>query len=205
MKHFVFLRHAESEKNIKDITGGKGEPLTEKGIKETDLFINYLSGIVDSKCNIICMTSNTKQTIQTAKLISDYFGVEVLINDAFQPIGLGCLDGLTTDEIKKNHPNYYLILRDWRKKKIDVTKLKIDGIESPIVPWKRVINCLYELEDDTTYFIVCTRSIMVLIYNYVNGNEPFSGSYCHHDIKNCGKIVFDYSNKSGVSNVVIDV
>ena len=66
-------------------------------------------------------------------------------------------------------------------------------MEYPMSLWNRVMNFL-----STNYFkekiciVVVTRSIMVLIYNFLKGNHPEHGNYMHYDFENCDRICFEY-------------
>ncbi|MCI8508465.1 MAG: histidine phosphatase family protein [Lachnospiraceae bacterium] len=65
--NYIFIRHAESEKNLRDITGGKGEMLSEYGIKQAEMLLKKLDKYLErmDECNII--SSDVIQAKQTAK------------------------------------------------------------------------------------------------------------------------------------------
>ena len=67
---FLFVRHAQSDKNMKEITGGAGEPLTEKGLKQVhDLYQNYLIKFTHPNPEI--RTNKIVQVHETAYLLSE--------------------------------------------------------------------------------------------------------------------------------------
>lgn len=187
---FIFVRHAESEKNIHDITGGNGAQLTDEGRRQaTALSLALLDVIKGEDVDII--SSNTIQTIQTAKLISNALKRHYWVTDRLKPAGMGVIDGLTKKEVQKKYPQLAEQMEKWRNCELEAIELKIPEMEAPIDFWNRIIDYIKEINNGKIKVIVSTRSIMVLIHNLVSGNLPISGGgYKHITIGNCDTIAF---------------
>lgn len=187
---FVFIRHAESKKNLRDITGGSGEELTERGIKQVyDFSARLITQIKVENCTII--SSNTIQAKQTAKIISNVIGLPLLVTEELKPADMGIVSGLTKQEIHDKFPIIDAQLSLWRNREIEACELSIPGMESPNVFWIRILNYLKSICTGGTKIVVCTRSVLVLIYNYINNNAPTVGNgYKHINIGNCESIAF---------------
>lgn len=191
---YIFIRHAESEKNLRDITGGKGEVLSEHGIEQAEMLLKKLAIYLDrtDECNII--SSDVIQARQTAKEIADFFSKDYSISFEIAPAGLGIVGGMSSKEIKGKYPDIFDLINRWRKQEIEACELKIPGIESPEMFWNRIINFIKALPRDRINIVVCTRSVMVMVANLVRGNTPqLGGKYKHVNIKNCDIVAFKLS------------
>lgn len=187
---YIFVRHAESEKNIRDVTGGKGEKLTKEGMEQAVTLSSFLyEQLKDKELDII--SSDTMQTKQTAKIIADMFKGNYQVTEKLEPAGMGVISGLTKREMEENYPDLYEQMTLWREQKIEAIQLEIPEMEIPTDFWDRIVNFLREINDGKMKILVCTRSIMVLIYNLVKGNRPILGhGYKHVKIENCDTIAF---------------
>lgn len=198
---FIFIRHAESEKNLRDITGGKGERLTDKGQQDAIKFSQHLQTLLRNpqECNII--SSSALQAIETADWIAKQLGKTLIIADELEPAGLGIASGLSGSQIAKQCPDIFDKLKAWRNCEIEACDLSIPGMESPVEFWHRIIYYLLEFDKGTVNVIICTRSIMVLIANLIAGKYPYrGGDYKHVSINHCEIIAFDlYSDKKTFS------
>ena len=189
-KTFVFIRHAESAKNLKDVTGGKGDVLTEAGARSAEaLAKTLLARFPHGRKKVYA--SDTVQTVETAETLARAFGVPFTVESELRAAHFGAFTGLTTQEILERFPQEYVRLDLWRRREIDVTQLKIPDMEDPVSAWERVMAFLSAQEEDAVHFVVCTRSIMVLIINFVQGNRPIAGgNYKHVEVKNCETVAF---------------
>lgn len=195
MTKFYFVRHGESEKNLLDINGGTGMPLTDQGKHQVQKILSHLKEEIGTKEIVKIHTSDTKQTIETSNIIANYFQSEVIIEDRLHPVGLGIIDGYSKEKIENEYPEYAIILKRWNNQEIDVTKFNIPGIEPPDQLWKRMTNFLDDNSDKCVHIIICTRSIMVMIKNFINNNTPHSGKYIHQPIHHCECICFEYNDQ----------
>lgn len=189
---FIFVRHAESKKNVRNVTGGYGERLTEKGIEQAKKLSNILlskNAIISSTPNIIC--SEIIQARQTAEIISDKLNRPLIITNSLAPAGMGVISGLSSDEIISHYPEVLPQLEAWHKKEIEAIDLNIIGMESPIDFWDRVFSYICSLCNNQMNLVIATRSILVLVTNLVNGATPFQGGgYRHYTINHCDTISF---------------
>lgn len=187
---YIFVRHAESEKNIRDVTGGKGEKLTKEGMEQAVALGSFLyEQLKDKELDII--SSDTMQTKQTAKIIADMFKGNYQVTEKLEPAGMGVISGLTKREMEEKYPDLYEQMTLWREQKIEAIQLEIPKMEIPTVFWNRIVDFLREINDGKIKILVCTRSIMVLVYNLVKGNRPVLGhGYKHVKIENCETIAF---------------
>ena len=205
---FIFVRHAESKKNIHDITGGSGEQLTDEGRRQaTALSLALLDIVKDKEMDII--SSNTIQTIQTAELISKVLKKHYLVTDSLKPAGIGVINGLTKKEVQKVYPKLAEQMERWRNRELEAIELEIPEMEAPIDFWNRIIDYIKEINNGKIKIIVSTRSIMVLIYNLVCGNLPIlGGGYKHMTIGNCDIIAFssdaDFKNIKLIKEITSD-
>lgn len=168
--------------------------LTENGILQVQRLIESLKEQIEPTDPIKIHSSDTKQTIETSKIIASNYNMDVSIDDRLHPVGLGIIDGLSKKEIEEKYQKYAIILNQWNNKEIDVTRFTIPGIEPPDQLWSRITDFLDDNSDEFTHVVVCTRSIMVMIKNFINGNTPASGNYTHQSVNHCECVRFEYEN-----------
>ncbi len=195
---FVFVRHAESFKNLKDITGGSGTGITLKGEEQAqDLCQKIKKDFSPTDCVLI--SSDKKQAVLTGKIIEKELGIPLLITDKLHPADMGVINGMSSNDIKEKYPQFYTQLCDWRNNNIEACELIIEGMEPPSCFWKRMEQYLLSLCNGGVKIIVCTRSILVFAYNYAHGKIPFSGGgYKHVSFKNCETLVFSIDSTGAV-------
>ena len=86
---YIFVRHAESEGNLKGIIHGsiKGNPLTKKGIEESKAGIPELKKMGPIDIAFISPLLRTRQTADI--LLGDDFKGEIVIEERIRELGLG--------------------------------------------------------------------------------------------------------------------
>lgn len=191
---FVFLRHAESEKNIIDTLGGAGKKLTPIGVQLAESVAQHLFQFFGTDaCEIIC--SPAAQAVETANLISKRFNRTVTISNALSPASMGVISGLTYAEIQEQYPEISNSLRKWRACEIEACDLSIPGKEPPEAFWDRMLAFLHSHATGGTKIIVTTRSIMVFAKNLLHNNLPQKGGgYKHTDVSYCEIVSFIWDN-----------
>ena len=103
MKTIYFIRHAQSEANLKDILASRQDfPLTEKGRQEAVAIASEFKDIVQLD-RIFCSPLIRAQ--QTAQPIAEAFGLDVEIDKRITEQDLGVFSGMTYAELD-DRPDY---------------------------------------------------------------------------------------------------
>jgi broad specificity phosphatase PhoE len=103
MKTFYFIRHAQSEANLKGILAARQDfPLTEKGRQDADLIASEFKDIAQIG-RIICSPLIRAQ--QTAQPIAETFGLDVETDARITEQDLGVFSGMTYAELD-DRPDY---------------------------------------------------------------------------------------------------
>lgn len=199
----IAVRHGQSNKNLRNVNGGKGEPLTELGKKQVqDVSKQIIEHFKDMP--FVVYASPVVQAIETAEIICDQLkksdGVSliqpegVVVSDELTPIGLGVLSGLSDEEIELNYPEYFESLSKWRKREIEACELCIPGMELETL-FERGKIFLNSIHPNAVNIVTCTRSTFVLLCNLLAGHDYHKGGgYKHIDVKNCGHATFILCN-----------
>lgn len=187
---FVFLRHAESEKNIIDTVGGVGKKLTSRGIEQAEKVARHLFRVFgDNTCEVI--SSPAIQAVETAGIICKYFGCFADVSGQLTPADMGIITGVKEEEIKACFPDISVLFQKWRAGEIEACDLAIPGREPPEVFWGRMISFLNASSDGGVKIIVTTRSIMVFAKNLIQNNLPYrGGGYKHMSVNHCEVVSF---------------
>lgn len=197
---FVFLRHAESEKNISETVGGKGKKLTPLGIQQSEEVAQRLfRSLGTGACNII--SSHAVQAVETADIIAKHFCSTTEVSNALGPANMGVISGLKEADIQMHFPELSEIFQKWRAGEIEACDLTIPGREPPEAFWERMLAFLNHRAEGGVNIIVTTRSLMVFAKNLVRNNHPRKGGgYKHMDVDHCEIVSFIWDN--GVHAVV---
>lgn len=198
---FVFVRHAESEKNLVETTGGPGGPLTSRGIAQVSSFCDRLSlGLSSEARSPRVVSSPSMQALATADLVAAHLGLRASVVPALTQAGMGVTTGLTESEIAAAYPDVSSRIRLWRERRIEACDLRIPGMEDPALFWDRTLAAIRGLTDGRIVIVFTTRSIMVLAANLALGNRPEpGGGYMHVTIGYCDSICIDYVSDDGRS------
>ncbi|MCH5151544.1 MAG: histidine phosphatase family protein [Clostridiales bacterium] len=187
----VLIRHAESDKNIKKIHGGKGEKLTERGVQQTIELSQQLNQCLDCN-NLNLITSSSFHTNATAAILAQQLGITVGKPIIFRPLNLGVADGLSEQELTQRYPEVQRLFEKWRAREIDIKQLKVPQMEPYLDFWQRGLDIIANLPKDRDSLLVCSNSLMILLANIMLGNHPVNTDrYKHITIRNCGLIAFD--------------
>ena len=191
---YTFIRHAESIKNLKDITGGKGDNLTLQGIRQVNDLINYIKD-TDFAREYGLFSSDIIQARETADLIAKGLNISNTVTSELNPASMGVISGLPMSQIEKRYPTIFNQLIKWRKKEIEAIDLDIPGMEKPYDFYQRITSFIHSIDNGDWNILICTRSLMVLIYNITHNRFPIrGGGYRHQDIENCQLISFTIDN-----------
>lgn len=103
MKTIYFIRHAQSEANLKDILASRQDfPLTEKGKQDAAAIAAEFKQIAQLD-RIVCSPLTRAQ--QTAKPIAEAFGLEVETDERITEQELGVFAGMSYAELEER-PDY---------------------------------------------------------------------------------------------------
>ncbi len=183
----ILIRHAQSEKNLKDIHGGNGEALTELGLHQTELLSQKIKDMGARRDNAVITYAPNVQTYQTADIISKNLNIPIRELPSFKPLNLGVVHGLSNVEVKQNYPEVFELLTKWRNKEIEITDLNIPNMESPILFYERGREILNQIFEKKHNIFISTNSLYILLLNILLGNDcSVGGGYKHFDIQNCG-------------------
>ena len=156
------IRHGESVFNKKGIIQGHtNSPLTETGIEQAKLTGLWLKE--NAKITRI-YTSPLKRALQTAEVIAQILGVELILTEEFKEICLGEWEGKSIEEIKE---------KDWGNLRLWYTeplKARIPKAENLIEFRDRVINTflkIIEKEKEGEIAIVSHGGVISVIIAYI--------------------------------------
>ena len=89
MNKIYIVQHCQSEHHVNELTGGWTDtPLTELGKRQAIEVVKELK-ILGVNKNCILYTSDLKRANMTAKYISEYFGIDLIITKALREINNG--------------------------------------------------------------------------------------------------------------------
>lgn len=132
---FYLVRHGESESNVRKIGNSFPEkrkmPLTKKGVNQVLETAKVLS---QKKIDII-LASPLERTRETAALISEKIGVEVLIDYRLHEIGLGIYNDKPLETFLSKYPD----------ERARITADPSDGVESLIDMRGRIESLLRDI------------------------------------------------------------
>ncbi|MDR2720598.1 MAG: phosphoglycerate mutase family protein [Nitrososphaerota archaeon] len=189
---FIFIRHAESEKNLQDIVGGTGDKLSLKGKQEvTELSKKFLA-LTDLSKRYNVISSSTLQTTETAEELAKSLKTDLIVTDAVSSAVLGIVGGLNNSQIASKYPDVFKRFVAWKNQEIEAVDLQIPGMESPENFWNRITGYLKTFSKGTNNVIVCSSSVMILVANLVLGKRPYKGGgYKYVAVNYCDTIAFD--------------
>lgn len=206
----VLLRHAQSNKNLKGVNGGNGESLTLYGQSQASLVCDYILNNINVD-GLKIFSSSSVHTQETAHILSKKTGISVETPLSFKPLDLGIAEGINDDELMVLDYKSYVMLQEWRAKRIDIKDLLIPGIESYVKFWERGNSLINHISHSGSSILVCSNSLMILLTHVMLNHNPINTSlYKHIDIKNCGIIAFqtsDYKSfviNKDLTNTIID-
>ncbi|WP_082504354.1 histidine phosphatase family protein [Methylobacterium sp. Leaf111] len=187
-------RHAECGKNLIGIPGGMGNSLTNRGIEQARDLAQYFA-----EANILAGAVGVCPPIQareTGEIIATRLGLPVEQRDELCSINLGVLTGIPISEARQLYPASSASMDLWRKGEIELSAVKIEGMEDPtkffIRGLRYVLNVMQIKKED---LIVATTSIMILFENMHQMRGPAPGEgYVVREYDNAAVLVLDFSS-----------
>ncbi|MEG1312341.1 MAG: histidine phosphatase family protein [Romboutsia sp.] len=151
---FYIVRHGQTNWNILGKTQGhENSDLTENGEKQakelSEVMIDYPIDYIYS--------SDLGRAVQTAQIISNKLGLNIIKTPALREMGFGIWEGLLIKEIKQNHASTYDV---WRNQPHLVD---IEGGETLHVIKERTDNFIKEINDkyDNKHILLVSHSVTV--------------------------------------------
>lgn len=104
----IIVRHGETEWNIANIRQGHlDSPLTEDGLAQAKALARRL---MRERFSAL-YSSDLGRAMQTARIIAEATGHEIVSDPRLRERHLGIFQGLSSDEIKEKHPEEYRLHR----------------------------------------------------------------------------------------------
>ena len=177
MKTIYFVRHAQSEANLRDILASRQDyPLTERGRQEAATIASEFKDIAQLD-RIFCSPLIRAQ--QTAQPIAEAFGLDVETDERITEQDLGVFSGMTYAELNK-HPDY---MRERSKRWNWIPEGGGESYEMIANRLKPLFLSLESLEGDSILFVThaVTLRIVKAILEKTLPDYP-------HEIANNGEI-----------------
>lgn len=189
----TLLRHAKSLKNVQHRHGGLGSGLIAEAEDHAIAVARKLSTWSTQFSSIHC--APRPQCSETADLVANQLGINVVQNNELRPVHLGVIDGLSDSEVSKDHPQAARSMREWRDGRCEVWELKVPAMEDPEEFYERGVALVSSFEaDGESLVIVATRSTLTLLASILLGRSPVpGGNYRYIEWRNCDYISFDFN------------
>lgn len=167
------VRHAESEKNLANIPGGRGAGLTVRGRMQAAQIAERIKsfGTVDW----LLLTAPSLQTFETAEIIGAVTGLSPIVEPLLRGIDLGELAGLPIEHAEFRFPASAASMQLWRDGNIEISDLKIPGLESPWAFYRRGLEAYFRMPRKGDVMLFCNTSVMILFVHIFNRVTPRSG------------------------------
>lgn len=158
----VVIRHAESEKNLRAIHGGAGEPLTPEGRRSIHQLMRNreLESIYGSRI----LASPAVQIVQTASAFASLLGSQIVIDERLRGIDMGVLTGQHSDDQSAETQD---LVGRWACGRLPISGLHVSGMEAPDAFARRIAEGLtsHLSTSAAPCLWVGSRSTMILMWN----------------------------------------
>jgi broad specificity phosphatase PhoE len=201
MGRIVLLRHSEALKNIEHRHGGSGTSLTHRGCAQAQEFARLAKVYFP---DLECVHYVAKpQCHETASIVVSEQNLPVAEIEGLLPFNLGVLDGLSDEEVRKQHPKYSRMIEDWRLGLIDISEVRILGATDMKRFYDHGTVVLTRLlAEDNSIVVVGTRSVLVLFWNILKNHSPDQGGlYYERPWDNCEWVEFVSNEKCSWNSV----
>lgn len=148
MTRLILTRHGETEWNLHGLVqGSMDSPLTDKGLLQAAKLAERLKSE-----NISCVYSSTQmRAVQTARVIADRFGLQVLKYSEFGEICFGTWEGKAWREIRQSDEAEFL---KWEEKPYLYTFPGGENMQTVLARAKPRLRELCEQHPDETICVV---------------------------------------------------
>ena len=157
------MRHPQSYKNLRDEHGGKGSDLTEQGIEDAKLATQKIKQASFKKV----IGTPSIQVISALEVMKKFMNPEIFsINSQLKGLDFGVLAGLSNDRAKKEYPQIYQSMKNWRDGEGTIEELTIENAESVRDFHSRINTTFNEIiKQNESIVIVCTTSVFIMCFN----------------------------------------
>jgi probable phosphoglycerate mutase len=132
----IVVRHGETQANLDGRWQGHGDsPLTKTGIAQAQAVAQRLQGYRFSRL----YSSDLGRALQTARIIADRTGHEIVLDERLRERHLGIFQGLTRAEMAARYPE------EWHLYRTAGPDVVIPGGESARQRFERSTSCLREI------------------------------------------------------------
>ena len=114
-KPIILVRHGQAESNVSNLTGGWSQTaLTDLGRRQAGLVAGRLKRELEG-VEVACYCSDLKRAAQTAEIISEQTGLELVPEMGFRECNNGVAAGRTQEEVEGLRTPPTQPLLDWRQ------------------------------------------------------------------------------------------
>ena len=161
MSVIIFVRHGEAQNNTRDLLSSsiEGYPLTRNGIRQVEATANQLKGI---KLNAI-FSSPVTRTMQTAKIINRYHGLDTTVDHRLSEMSFGKFEG--TSAMKGL----------WQLEMLRARKLEM-SIEKQKDIASRMLSFVKSIPQSGNYLAATHQGCIDNMIRFMLGFDEFSGT-----------------------------
>jgi alpha-ribazole phosphatase/probable phosphoglycerate mutase len=129
--NLMMVRHGEISSNINKVYAGKSkEPLTERGVRQAEEVSEKLK-----KYEVYALYSSPiRRALQTAQIIGEGIGMDIIVDDAFREMEMGPWEGLSEIDVAQKYSE------EWNTWKISPAELRLPRRETLEELLKRVLT-----------------------------------------------------------------
>ncbi len=165
MVTLILERHGQSEgNNLKLFTGHTNVGLTPLGIEQVKKSAEYITQ--NYKIDKI-YSSDLKRAVETAKIVADKTGLEIIKSEKLRELFAGKWDGTSFEEIGKNYAD------DWKIWCDDVGNSRCSGGESVKELGERFLNAITKIaeENDGKTVLIATHATPIRVAQCLLGGK----------------------------------
>ncbi len=176
MIYLITIRHGESYKNLKNISGGLGEGLTEIGINQVKDSATQLNSFLQTKKGYTVLgfrSCDRQQLVETCDIIESITGVSFNKDERYVPIKLGVFNGMSSEKQRELYPKAAQEMQEWNDGTRDIMDVHVEGMQDSGEHVNKIIDFLKSIPDNSIVILVGTRSDISAVKNIQKGNHPW--------------------------------
>ncbi|MDJ0661548.1 MAG: histidine phosphatase family protein [Crocosphaera sp.] len=182
----IIVRHGETEWNTQNrVTGQLDSPLTPKGIQQADAIANRLCRFQFSSF----YSSDLGRAVQTANIIAEICGKNVIFDSQLREWNMGIFQGLTVSQMYEKFPQRQ---KEYYTKNDDYLIPKGESFRQCRNRGSRVFNKMAERHLDETVVVVTHGCLLMSFFEVVLNLPP--GNCWRAKLDNANFSSFEYVN-----------